>query len=55
MKNFKKEKLKLLEWPSLSPDLNINENLIHAVLARWPKKLSDPEVFCKEEDVKIHV
>ena len=54
---FKKQKLRVLEWPSQSPDLNIIENLwndlMTAVHARKPKNLTELEAFCKEEWARI--
>uniref|UniRef100_A0A8C5DSB5 Transposase n=1 Tax=Gouania willdenowi TaxID=441366 RepID=A0A8C5DSB5_GOUWI len=57
MDYFKKRKLKVLEWPSQSPDLNIIENLWvdlkRAVHARPPRNIAELEAFCKEEWGKI--
>ena len=48
---LKRRKLKVLEWPSQSPDLSITENL-WANLKR-PKNIAELEAFCKEEWEKI--
>lgn len=57
MDYLKRRKLKVLPWPSQSPDLNIIENLWidlkRAVHARRPKNLTELEAFCKEEWAKI--
>ena len=57
MDNLKRRKLKVLSQPSQSPDLNIIKNLWidlkRAVHARWPKNLTEKEVFWKEEWAKI--
>ena len=57
MDDLKRHKLKVLEWPSQSPDLNIIENLWvdlkRAVHARRPKNIAELEAFCKEEWEKI--
>lgn len=54
---MKKMKLKVLDWPSQSPDLNIIENvwygLKNAVHARRPKNLTELETFCMEEWTRI--
>ena len=53
MKYLQERRMKVLEWPPQSPDLNIIENLWrdlkHAVHARRPKNISELEVFCQEE------
>lgn len=50
---LQQKKVKVLEWPSQSPDLNIIEplwgDLKRAVHARQPKNLQDLEAFCQEE------
>lgn len=55
---IKKHKLKILEFPSQSPELNIFENMWvdikHVVHMRWPKNTPKLEPFCKEVSVKIH-
>lgn len=47
------KKIKGLEWPSQSPDLNPIKNLwgdlMRAVHKRCPHNLTDLEHFCKEE------
>ena len=50
---LQQKKVKVLEWPSPSPDLNIIEplwgDLKCAVHARWPKTLHDLEALCQDE------
>ena len=54
---FKKKRVKVLEWPSQSPDLNIIEplwgELKRRVHARQPNNLQVLESFCYEEWAKI--
>ena len=56
MNYFNQHKLKLVEWPSLSPDLNIIGtlwvDLKHAVHARWPNNIAELQAVCKAEWVK---
>ncbi len=55
---FKKNKMKVLEWPSQSPDLNLIEMLWHDlkqfIHARKPSNVAELKQFCKEEWAKIH-
>ena len=50
---LQQNKVKVLEWPPQSPDLNIIEplwgDLKRAVHARQPKNLQELEAFCQEE------
>ncbi|XP_063793869.1 uncharacterized protein LOC134949303 isoform X3 [Pseudophryne corroboree] len=54
---IKRRNLKVLPWPSQSPDLNIIENLWidlkRAVRHRQPRNLKELEDFCKEVWAKI--
>ena len=56
MDNLKRHRLKVLQWPSQSPDKSIIENvwldLKRAVHVRWPKHFTELETFHKEEWVK---
>jgi hypothetical protein len=55
---LKDNKVKVLEWPSQSPDLNTIEHLWaelkKRVRARRPKNLTQLLQLCQEEWVKIH-
>ncbi len=54
---LKKKHIKILKWPSQSPDLNPIENLWRElkvrVAKRQPRNLNDSERICKEEWDKI--
>ena len=51
---LKKKHIKVLEWPSQSPDLNPIGNLyLKLRVAKQPQNLKDLERICKEEWAKI--
>ncbi len=55
---LKKNKIKVLEWPSQSPDLNLIKMLWHdrkhSIHAWKPSNVAELKQFCKEEWAKIH-
>ncbi len=55
---LKKNKIKVLEWPNQSPDLNPIEmlwhDLKHSFHARKLSNVAELKQFCKEEWAKIH-
>ena len=55
---LKDNKVKVMEWPSQSPDLNPIEHLWaelkKCVLARRPTNLTQLHQLCQEEWAKIH-
>uniref|UniRef100_A0AAZ3PRB3 Tc1-like transposase DDE domain-containing protein n=1 Tax=Oncorhynchus tshawytscha TaxID=74940 RepID=A0AAZ3PRB3_ONCTS len=57
-KEVKDNKVKVIEWPSQSPDLNPIEHLWtelkKRVRARRPTNLTQLQQLCQEEWVKIH-
>ena len=57
-KGLKDNKVKVLEWPSQSPDLNPMENMWAEhkkhVRARRPTNLTQLHQLCQEEWAKIH-
>ena len=57
-KGLKDNEVKVLEWPSQSPDLNIRENVLaelkKCVQARRPTNLTQLHQLCQEEWAKIH-
>ena len=50
---LKKKHIKVLEWPSQSPDLNLWRELKLQVAKRQPRNLKDLERICKEERIQI--
>ncbi len=54
---LKENKIKVLEWPSQSPELNLIEMLWHdlkqSIHARKPSNVAELKQFCKEEWAKI--
>ena len=57
-KLLKDNEVKVLEWPSQSPDLNPIEHLLaelkKRVRARRPPNLTQLHQLCQEESAKIH-
>ena len=57
-KRLKDKKVKVLKWPSQSPDLNPQDNLWaelkKCVRARRPTNLTQLHQLCQEEWAKIH-
>ncbi len=55
---LKKNKIKVLEWPNQSPDLNLIEMLWHdlkqSIHAWKPSNVAELKQFCKEEWAKFH-
>ena len=51
---LKDNKVKVLEWPSKSPDLNLWAALKKRVRARRPTDLTQLHQLCQEEWAKIH-
>ncbi len=53
----RKNKIKVLEWPSQRPDLNLIEMLWHdlkqSIHARKPSNVAELKQFCKEEWTKF--
>ena len=49
----KDNKVKVLEWPSQSPDLNLWALLKKRVRARRPTNLTQLHMLCQEEQAKL--